>query len=73
MKHYTDPIQTDLQAFESHFKSTLRSPIPLLDLILRYLVKRKGKQLRPALVFLTARLTGLPITERTYRGAALWN
>jgi len=71
MKHYTDPIQADLQAFESHFKSTLRSPIPLLDVILRYLVKRKGKQLRPALVFLTARLTGLPITERTHRGAAL--
>jgi octaprenyl-diphosphate synthase len=71
MKHYTEPIQADLKAFEAHFKDTLKSPIALLDIILRFLVKRKGKQLRPALVFLAARLTGLPPTEKTNRGAAL--
>lgn len=48
----------------------MKSKVALLDTIMTYIVKRKGKQLRPMLVLLTAKMYG-PISERTYRGAAL--
>ncbi len=68
--HYTEPITTELALFDQHFKKSLNSSVPLLNVVLRYLVKRKGKQLRPALVFLTAKLAGR-VTDRSYRGATL--
>ncbi len=64
------PILEEMDAFEPKFKEALASTIPLLDRITHYIVKRKGKQLRPMLVFLSAKLVG-EVNESTYRGASL--
>ena len=64
------PILKEMEAFEPKFKAALASTIPLLDRITHYIVKRKGKQLRPMLVFLSAKLVG-EVNESTYRGASL--
>lgn len=63
-------ISHELQQFESHFRDSVKSQSPLLDRITRYIVKRKGKQLRPMFVLLSARLCG-EITEASYRAASL--
>jgi octaprenyl-diphosphate synthase len=63
-------IENELKTFESRFKEAAKSRAPLLDRIMRYVVKRKGKQLRPMFVLLSARLCG-SITESTYRAASL--
>ncbi|MBC7916064.1 MAG: polyprenyl synthetase family protein [Pyrinomonadaceae bacterium] len=64
------PIEKELDQFEDKFKSSMKSSVPLLDRITHYIVKRKGKQIRPMFVFFSASLAG-GITEATYRGAAL--
>ncbi|GIV42056.1 MAG: polyprenyl synthetase [Vicingaceae bacterium] len=56
--------------FESYFKNALKSHVPLLDTIMHYIVKRKGKQLRPMLVFLSARMHG-DVNQSTYIAASL--
>ncbi len=66
----THLISAELQIFESRFKEAMRSQAPLLDRIMRYVVKRKGKQLRPMFVLLSARLCG-EINEPAYRAASL--
>ena len=63
-------IENELKIFESKFKDATRSHVPMLDRIMRYVVKRKGKQLRPMFVFLSAKLCG-EINENTYRAASL--
>jgi octaprenyl-diphosphate synthase len=64
------PIADELDVFEGKFKASMRSSVPLLDRITHYIVKRKGKQIRPMFVFFSASLCG-GITEATHRGAAL--
>lgn len=64
------PIATEIQTFEKTFRSSMKSNVTLLDTIMGYIVKRKGKQLRPMFVFLSAHISG-QVTESTYRGAAL--
>ena len=56
--------------FEDKFRDSMRSSVPLLDKITHYIVKRKGKHMRPMFVFLTAKALG-GINESTHRGAAL--
>lgn len=63
-------IEKELKIFESRFREAARSQTPLLDRIMRYIVKRKGKQLRPMFVLLSAKLCG-DITEPSYRAASL--
>jgi octaprenyl-diphosphate synthase len=63
-------ISKELTLFEAHFREAVRSRVPLLDRIMQYIVKRKGKQLRPMFVLLSAKLGG-KITESTYRAASL--
>ena len=65
-----DLIKNELKTFESRFKDAVRSKTPLLDRIMQYVVKRKGKQLRPMFVLLSAKLGG-EINETTYRAASL--
>lgn len=65
-----DLIQNELQTFEHHFKDAVRSHAPLLDRIMRYIVKRKGKQLRPMFVLLSAKLCG-EVNDASYRAASL--
>jgi octaprenyl-diphosphate synthase len=64
------PISKEMEIFEKKFRASMKSSVPLLDRITTYIVKRKGKQLRPMFVFLSASMCG-GITEATYRGAAL--
>lgn len=64
------PIEKEIDAFEEKFKVSMQSSVPLLDRITHYIVKRKGKQMRPMFVFFSANVCG-GITESTYRGAAL--
>ena len=63
-------IGPELSIFEKKFAEAVKSQTPLLDRIMKYIIKRKGKQLRPMFVFLSAKLHG-PINESTYRAAAL--
>lgn len=64
------PIAQEMKLFENKFYDSMKSNVPLLDRITHYIVRRKGKQMRPMFVFLTAKLTG-EFQERSYRAAAL--
>ncbi len=64
------PISEELNRFNDLFKSSLKSKVGLVDLVTKYILRQKGKKVRPILVLLSAQLSG-GITERTYRGAIL--
>jgi octaprenyl-diphosphate synthase len=64
------PVAAHMQAFEAKFKDAMKSTVPLLDKITSYIVKRKGKQIRPMFVFLSAQSAGT-INDSTHRAAAL--
>ena len=59
-----------MKLFEKKFKQSLQSKVPLLDRIMHYIIKRKGKQMRPMFVFLTAQLFG-EVNDKSYRAASL--
>jgi len=63
-------IEAELKEFETRFREAVKSQTPMLDRIMRYIVKRKGKQLRPMFVLLSARLSG-PVNDSTYRAASM--
>ena len=65
-----NPVRTELNKFESHFENALKSNVPLLDKVTHYIVKRKGKQMRPLFVFLSAKLLG-EVNDKTYNAASL--
>lgn len=65
-----EPIAQEMMVFEKKFRAAMSSKVPLLDRIMTYIVKRKGKQMRPMFVLLSAGVTG-GINEKTYRGASL--
>src|ERR1035437_2427353 len=64
------PVKIEMEEFEHKFRDSMRSSVPLLDKITNYIVKRKGKQIRPMFVFLSAKLVG-EMNDSTYRAAAL--
>ncbi len=64
------PVKYHLDEFQTYFRNSVRSNVSLLDLIVRYIARQKGKRVRPALVFLAAELCG-GITERSYIGATM--
>jgi octaprenyl-diphosphate synthase len=70
MKKAIQLIDQDLTKFEDYFSKAVKSNAPLLDRIMQYIVKRKGKQMRPMFVLLSAKLGG-EITTTTYRAASL--
>lgn len=70
MKLAESILQTELSIFEKEFREAVKSQVPLLDRIMRFIVNRKGKQLRPMFVLLSAKLCG-PVNESTYRAASL--
>ncbi|MBI1183383.1 polyprenyl synthetase family protein [bacterium] len=65
-----EPIAHEMKVFEKEFRVAMSSKIPLLERIMTYIVKRKGKQMRPMFVLLSAGVSG-GINEKTYRGASL--
>lgn len=64
------PVQGHIDEFEDTFKASMKSSVPLLDTITGYIYKRKGKQIRPLFVFLSADVCGT-INDSTYRSASL--
>lgn len=64
------PVEAELLVFDRFFRESMQSKIGLVDLVTRYILRQKGKRLRPILVLLSAKLCG-QINERTYRGATL--
>lgn len=70
LQNIRSPINQEMTLFEKKFKSSLKNKTPLLNRILYYIIKRKGKQIRPMFVFLSAKLFG-DINESTYRAASM--
>ena len=70
IKDIKKPIEKEMSLFENKFKSSLKTSVPLLDKIMYYIIKRKGKQMRPMFVFLSAKLFG-NINESSYSAASL--
>jgi octaprenyl-diphosphate synthase len=64
------PVARQMEEFEQKFRASMKTRVLLLDKIMTYIVKRKGKQMRPLFVFLSAGATGT-INESTFRGASL--
>ena len=70
LKLIREPIQKELEEFEKHFKAVMKSSVPLLDVITNYILRRKGKQLRPTFVFLTSSMLG-GINTSSYTAASM--
>ncbi|WP_337045066.1 polyprenyl synthetase family protein [Emticicia sp. 17c] len=70
IKQIQAPIEQELKVFEKKFRQSMKTDVMLLDQIMSYIVHRKGKQVRPMFVFLTAGTLGT-INESTHRGAAM--
>ena len=70
IKEIKAPVAKEMELFEDKFKEAMKSDVALLDKISYYIIKRKGKQLRPLFVFLSAKMCG-QITEGTYLAASL--
>ncbi len=70
IKEIRAPIETEMNRFSGYFKTIMKSKVPLLSIITNYILRRKGKQLRPMFVFLTAKLSG-KINESSFTAAAL--
>jgi len=70
LKQIKAPIEKHISEFEDKFKHSMKSNVALLDKITQYIIKRKGKQIRPMFVFLAAGMCGR-INESTHRAASL--
>ena len=70
MQLATQVLKEELAYFETFFKNSIKSKVSLLDTIMMYIVKRKGKKIRPLLVMLSAKIAG-NLTEKTYRACSL--
>ncbi|MFS4456513.1 polyprenyl synthetase family protein [Maribacter sp. 2304DJ31-5] len=67
-----EPVNREMELFEDKFRESMSSKVALLNRITHYIVNRKGKQMRPMFVFLTAKLLNDgTVNERTYRGASV--
>jgi len=64
------PVETEMGEFEDRFRASMKSKVALLDKITHYIIKRKGKQMRPLFIFLTAKMYG-NVTDKTYDAATL--
>ena len=70
LKEIQAPILEEMHSFEKYFRESMNTKVFLLDKIMNYIVKRKGKQMRPMFVFLTGHVFG-EVQDSTFRGAAL--
>ena len=64
------PIEAEMNEFEIRFRQSMKSKVPLLDKITHYIIRRKGKQMRPMFLFLTAKMLG-NVNDKTYDAASL--
>jgi len=65
------PISEEMEVFQGYFKKAMKTEVPLLNVILQYILKRKGKQMRPMFVFLSAKLFTEQVSESSYTAASL--
>ena len=65
-----EPISSEMSEFEGRFRASMKSKVPLLDKVTHYIIRRKGKQMRPMFIFLTAKMLG-KINDKTYDAATL--
>ena len=66
------PIELEMEVFEEKFSKLMLSNVPLLNRITHYIIKRKGKQMRPMLIFLCSKLLNSgKLNEKVYRGASV--
>ena len=70
LKKIIVPIKNEMESFEKKFKESISSDIAIVDKIMHYIIKRKGKQIRPIFVFLSAKLFG-KISKASYTAASL--
>lgn len=70
VKEIMAPVEPEMKEFELRFRESMKSKVPLLDKITNYIVKRKGKQMRPLFIFLSAKMLG-KISDQTYDAASL--
>lgn len=70
LKDIRQPVKESLLAFEKYFSGAMKGKVPLLNTITRYMLKTKGKQMRPLFVFLSAGMCG-GITDKTQRAATM--
>lgn len=64
------PIENELEQFNDHFRTAMKSRVAFVDMVARYIIRQKGKKIRPALVLLAAKACG-EVNDSTYRGASL--
>ncbi len=65
------PVYKEMELFEDKFRDSMKTNVVLLNRITAFIVSRKGKQMRPLFIFLTAKMLSDSITDRTYRGASV--
>jgi octaprenyl-diphosphate synthase len=70
LKQITAPIIDDIKVFKMEFKNALKSEVKLINIISKYMIRNRGKNIRPILTILSARLCGQPTTN-SYRAAAM--
>lgn len=70
VKEIMAPIESEMTEFEIRFRQSMKSKVPLLDKITHYIIRRKGKQMRPMFLFLTAKMLG-NVSDKTYDAASL--
>jgi len=70
LKEMMAPIEAEISEFDVRFRQNMQSKVPLLDKITHYIIRRKGKQMRPMFIFLTAKMLG-EVNDRTYDAASL--
>ena len=65
------PIKAEMEKFEPFFRASMQTKVPLLNVIMNYILRRKGKQMRPMFVFLTSKMLQNNIEDSTYTAASL--
>lgn len=70
VKQIMAPITSEMSEFENRFRASMKSKVPMLDKVTHYIIRRKGKQMRPMFIFLTAKMLG-NVNDKTYDGATL--
>ncbi len=70
LEEIKNPVRLEMKEFDKRFKTAISSNVPLVNVVTGYVLRRKGKQMRPLFVFLSSKLTG-KITESTYTAASL--
>ncbi len=69
-KEIMQPVSIEMKEFESRFRESMKSEVPMLDKVTHYVIRRKGKQMRPLFIFLTAKMLGT-VNDKTYDAATL--